>query len=224
MAALAKREKSAHRPEEKPWPRPAKAKSRPEEEAPLPMAGLVKSSEYDPNEVSGPVASLLESLRSGKARERERSTLALAGMGSKAAAALPGLRPVLTDDPSPRVRACAALALASITRGRDDAVYDLSRALSDPHPGVRTSAAQSLGRIGTPQAEQAFLHVAQERLLRLRGLNPWAGSGPRRRSRRSCATCRPRPRLSSGRARPEKPSPQGLELPAGIQARQLVLG
>ncbi|MFA5138886.1 MAG: HEAT repeat domain-containing protein [Elusimicrobiota bacterium] len=152
LAASAKREQAR---------KPKPLKTKPKKQAPLPLAGLVKSGEHDPSETSGGVAALLDGMRSAEARKRERSALALAGMGPRAASALPGLTSVLKGDPSPRVRACAALALASITRGKDDAVPYLSGALFDPHPGVRTSAAQSLGKIGTPRAEQTFLRYMQ---------------------------------------------------------------
>ena len=138
-------------------------KKSPQKRKPLPAQALVAGRGQDPGEMSAPVAALLVGLKSKEAQERERSILALAGMGSRAFSSAAGLAPVLKGDPSPRVRAYAALALASVTQGNDAAVSFLKEALSDPHPGVRYSAAQALGRIATPRSLEAFqLHARAE--------------------------------------------------------------
>jgi len=144
-----------------------------EEDAPPPRpASLLKPREPEPApgprepsepgravtlEVSAPVEALLEELGRGTRQGRERAALALARLGPKAAQAAERLETALRRDASPRVRACAALALASVTRGTDRAVPALRRALSDSHAGVRADAAQSLGVVGTPAAQKAFL-------------------------------------------------------------------
>ncbi|MDD5302226.1 MAG: HEAT repeat domain-containing protein [Elusimicrobia bacterium] len=140
-----------------PLPKRQSPKKSPQKGAPLPSPGLIAGRGQDPGEMSAPIAALLDGLKSKAAQERERSALALAGMGPRAFSSAAGLEPVLKGDPSPRVRAYAALALASVTRGNDAAVSLLQEALSDPSPGVRYSAAQALGRIGTPRALEAFL-------------------------------------------------------------------
>lgn len=145
-------------------PRPPAPRSK---KKPLPKLDLVQGGGKDPGEVTAPVASLLSRLKSSSAKERERSALALAGLGPQAAAAVPALIPALKSDPDPRVRACAALALASITKGSDHAIPFLRGALDDPHPGVRSSAVQALGKIGTPKALAAFLVYSRIEATRL---------------------------------------------------------
>ncbi|MBI5242980.1 MAG: HEAT repeat domain-containing protein [Elusimicrobia bacterium] len=124
---------------------------------PKPASGFQEGSGTAALKLPAPVQSLLETLKRGGRKERESAALALARLGSEAAGAAERLAPVLREDPSPRVRACAALALASVSRGTDAGVGYLSEALKDPHAGVRYSAAQSLGVVGTPAAEKAFL-------------------------------------------------------------------
>jgi len=155
------KEDDAPTPPEPLWvpssPKRQAPKTSPQKRKPLPAQGLILGRGQDPGEMSAPIAALLDGLKSGAAPERERSALALSAMGPRAFSSAAGLAPVLKGDPSPRVRAYAALALGSVTRGNDAAVSFLQEALSDPHPGVRYSAAQALGRISTPKAREAFL-------------------------------------------------------------------
>lgn len=155
------KEDEAQPPPEPLWepstPKQQAPKKVPQKRKPLPAQGLILVQGQDPGEMSAPIAALLDGLKSGAADERERSALALSAMGPRALSSAAGLAPVLKGDPIPRVRAYAALALASVTRGSDAAVPFLQEALSDPHSGVRYSAAQALGRIATPKAREVFL-------------------------------------------------------------------
>lgn len=149
-----------------PLPKRQAPKKAPHKPKPLPAQGLIVGRGQDPGEMSAPVAALLVGLKSKEAQERERSILALSGMGPRAFSSAAALAPVLKGDSSPRVRAYAALALSSVTRGSDAVVSVLQEALTDPHPGVRYSAAQALGRISTPKAREAFLRHARTEATR----------------------------------------------------------
>lgn len=121
-----------------------------------PAQTLIVDRGHDSGELDATIAPLLAGLKSREPRKREDAAVALAGLGPRASSSASGLEAVLKSDPSPRVRAYAALALTSVTRGSDAAVPALQEALTDPHPGVRYSAAQALGRIATPRALSAF--------------------------------------------------------------------
>ena len=110
----------------------------------LPEARVIAMAKGDPGERSEAVAVLIKGLSDESPAGRERSALALAARGSRAASALEDLLPILKSDPSPRVRACAVVATASIGRGNLEIESSLTGALSDPHAKVRSTAAQAL--------------------------------------------------------------------------------
>lgn len=110
-------------------------------------------------DLPGPAAAgPLKGLAGRSPDERCGSALALARDGNAAASAFGVLARALKRDPSPKVRACAALALTIVSPGR--AVAPLRAALADQHAGVRHAAAKALSRIGTPEARKT-LRVAK---------------------------------------------------------------
>lgn len=122
-------------------PPPAKGRKSPKA---VPQAKLIADKgdrAFAPGES---VTTLVEGLKDATAEGRERSALGLASLGPKAASAAAALAPLLKKDPSPRVRACAAVALASVARTSEEAVSHLRAAASDPDPRVRAVAAQAL--------------------------------------------------------------------------------
>jgi HEAT repeat protein len=82
--------------------------------------------------------------------KRNRAIRALGAIGADAAAAVPGLASVLTEDPDEENRRQAALSLAKIAPASAEAVPALARALvEDSVAGVRMNAAIALGRLKT---------------------------------------------------------------------------
>ena len=105
------------------------------------------------------VAELINQLGDADARIRNQAGNALGEMGEAALKAVPGLIKALGDDPDPKVRWRAAVALASIRpkekTAAKAAVEALIKALGDPDAKVRASAAWSLGWISTGGQEGA---------------------------------------------------------------------
>lgn len=110
----------------------------------LPQAKLIADKGDQAVPPGESVTALVEGLKDATAEGRERSALGLASLGPKAASAGAALAPLLKTDPSPRVRACAAVALASVARTGEEAVPYLRAAASDPDPKVRAVGAQAL--------------------------------------------------------------------------------
>lgn len=97
------------------------------------------------------LAALVAGLKADGASDRERAALGLAALGPKGASALGALAPLLKADPSPRVRACAVVAAASVARTNGEALPLLRGVLSDPDLKVRAVAAQALKALGAAE-------------------------------------------------------------------------
>ncbi|TBR16732.1 hypothetical protein EPO15_18595 [bacterium] len=131
-------------------PKPAAPAAKPRKAAATPpkTALVRRAGDAVPRES---LAALVAGLKAEAAPERERAALGLAALGPKGASALGALTPLLRSDPSPRVRACAVVAAASVARTNGEALPLLRGVLSDPDLKVRAVAAQALKALGAAQ-------------------------------------------------------------------------
>jgi HEAT repeat protein/flagellar basal body rod protein FlgF len=107
------------------------------------IAALMRVAPESPQVVAGMLESLSTSLESADWRERREAVEALRRLGPRATPCVPQLIRLL-DDPT----SGAALALAEIGPGAQQAVQPLAAALSDPDAHVRMHAAYALRRLG----------------------------------------------------------------------------
>jgi HEAT repeat protein len=104
-------------------------------------------------ELASAVETLLRGLRSEHERTRGISTFELGKLGPEAAAAVPLLAELCTEDRNLDVRWSAAWGLGKMGAAAADAVPALVRGLvHDPDPDVRAQIAWALGRIGSEAA------------------------------------------------------------------------
>ena len=111
---------------------------------------------------------------------RRNAADVLGGIGPSAQEAIPALTNRLADQ-DPMVRISAAAALTSVAKP-DACLPSVEKLLHDPHAGVRTAAADLLGRVGS--AENQTIPAAIEALgdseyrVRIAAAAPWAKSWP----------------------------------------------
>lgn len=104
------------------------------------------------------VPALLQALRDPDEGFEWEAAGALGRIGDDA---LPGLLQAM-NEPKPATRRAAAYALGDMRASPAETVSVLVKALHDADPGVRTSAAGSLGRIGLPAIAQLVEMVGRE--------------------------------------------------------------